>query len=342
MLLSQGYECVVIDNFDNASMEAIHRVRELTKCPEEQLVIAECDLVNLDKTREVIKTHGPFHGCIHFAGFKAVGESVKIPLHYYYNNVVGSLNLFVAMQEAKIDVLVFSSSCTVYGNSKNVPFNESEPTSRANCPYGQTKVQIEDIIRDSAAAMNLRAVLLRYFNPVGAHPSGRIGEDPKGIPNNLLPFVAQVAVGIRDKISVFGNDYETPDGTGVRDYIHVMDLAEAHVLALEKALKDSAGTVSVYNLGTGTGSSVLDVIHAFEKASGKKIPYVFAPRRAGDVASAYCDPALAEKELGFKAKLSLEDACRDAWKWQSANPNGFGVNSDGAPRKAAVFKIVHQ
>ena len=323
-------------------MEAINRVRELSSCTPTSLVVIECDLVNLEDTRKTIATHGPFIGCIHFAGFKAVGESVKVPLHYYYNNVVGSLNLLIAMHEYKVEALVFSSSCTVYGYSKNVPFKETEPTTRANCPYGQTKIQIEDIIKDACPATKLRAVLLRYFNPIGAHPSGRLGEDPKGIPNNLLPYIAQVAVGIRDKISVFGNDYNTPDGTGVRDYIHVMDLAEAHVKALEKVIKDPPSSVSIYNLGTGKGSTVLDVIKAFEKASGKKVHFEFAPRRAGDVESAYCDPALAEEELGFKAKLSLEDACADAWKWQSNNPNGYGTTTDGAPRKATVFKIVQQ
>jgi len=333
----------VLENWDNSCKECIKRVRELAGgVGEDRLKVVDCDLVDLEGTRKAVRENVPFVGCIHFAGFKAVGESVKIPLHYYYNNVVGSLNLFAAMQENNIDVLVFSSSCTVYGNSTNVPFNESEPIGTANCPYGQTKIQIEDIIRDLAKGSKLRAILLRYFNPVGAHPSGRIGEDPKGIPNNLLPYVSQVAFGVRDKISVFGNDYNTPDGTGVRDYIHVMDLAEAHVRALEKALGTPNLGAVPFNVGTGKGSSVLEVIHAFEKASGRKVPFVFAPRRPGDVETAYCDPTACERELGFKAKLSLFDACRDAANWQEKNPHGFGESANLNERKAKVFEMFGQ
>jgi UDP-glucose 4-epimerase len=338
VLLEHGYDCFVIDNFDNSSLESIRRVREITGCSSDSLTTEECDLVDLEKTKAVVAANGPFIGCIHFAGFKAVGESVQLPLHYYYNNVVGSLNLFAAMEANNIKVLVFSSSCTVYGDSQNVPFKETEPITTANCPYGQTKIQIEQIIRDLVPATKMSAVLLRYFNPVGAHPSGRIGEDPKGVPTNLLPYVAQVAVGMRDKISVFGNDYPTPDGTGVRDYIHVMDLAEAHLLAIEKACKHKEAGCLAYNIGTGKGSSVVDVIKAFEKASGKVIPYVFAPRRAGDVASAYCDPTLAKEELGFVAKRTLYDACVDSWKWQSENPSGYG-NAASIARKAKVFEM---
>jgi UDP-glucose 4-epimerase len=341
-LLEHGYDCVVIDNYDNSSPEALKRVREIAKCDESRLIGCDCDLVNLADTRAVIAKYGPFIGCIHFAGFKAVSESVSIPLHYYYNNVVGSLNLFTAMFESNIDILVFSSSCTVYGASKNVPFKETEPLSEANSPYGQTKLTIEHIIRETCTKPNFRATVLRYFNPVGAHSSGRIGENPKGIPNNLLPIIGQVGVGTREKVSVFGNDYDTPDGTGVRDYIHVLDVADAHVFALEKALKTKDLGVVAYNIGTGKGSSVLEVIKAYEKASGKTIPYVIAPRRAGDVPAAYCDPTFAAKELGFKAKRTLDEACVDFWKWQTHNPRGYEVEGENTEdkRKAAVFEML--
>lgn len=340
-LLNAGYECVSFDNYDNSSLEAIERVRQLSG---KQVIAVDVDLINLAELREAVQTHGPFSAVLHFAGFKAVGESTKIPLHYYYNNVVGSLNLFVVMQQYNISNLVFSSSCTVYGNQKKLgAFSEQDVSGCANSPYGWTKVQIEQILRDAAQANGeLKCIFLRYFNPVGAHESGRLGEDPLGVPNNLFPFVAQVASGKREKIMVFGSDYDTPDGTGVRDYIHVMDLADAHVLALEHQLAKQSEQVEVYNIGTGKGSSVLEVIACFEKVCGRRIPYEFAPRRQGDVDSAYCDPEKAEKHLGFKATRTLEDACRDGWKWQTDNPNGFDASSPGGvgnERRASVFEL---
>jgi UDP-glucose 4-epimerase len=349
-LLQHKYRVVVIDNLDNSSTVSLSRLREISNCAQDDIVFVEVDLVDLEKTKSVVHQYGPFIGCIHFAGFKAVGESVSLPLHYYYNNLVGTMNLLTALQAVGCFGLVFSSSETVYGTSQNMPLVETEPLGATN-PYGQTKFQIEQILKDVGAAPNSkwRIALLRYFNPVGAHPSGKIGEDPQGMPNNLLPFVAQVAVGKREKVNVFGNDYPTPDGTGVRDYIHVCDLASAHVAALNKVnggLKP--GTVEAYNVGTGKGSSVLDVIHAFEKAAGKKIPYVIAPRRAGDVASSYCDPTKAQRELGFQATRTLDDACVDAWRWQVQNPNGFkgnelssaGNGGGGEKRKALVFALL--
>ena len=355
-----GYRCVVLDNLDNSSTEALKRVRELVKAStptvaEDDLKFLECDLVDLEATKKAVASHAPYVGCIHFAGFKAVGESVSMPWAYYYNNIVGTLNLILAMEMVKCKQLVFSSSATVYGESQNMPLKETEPLSATN-PYGQTKLQIEQILKDVGRAPNSgwRIALLRYFNPVGAHPSGRIGEDPQGIPNNLLPYVAQVAVGRRDKVNVFGGDYPTPDGTGVRDYIHVMDLARAHRAALDKITGESfpAGSVEPYNVGTGRGSSVLEVIAAFEKAAGKKIPYAVGPRRPGDVATNYCDPSKAKRELGFETRFTLEDACRDSWRWQTANPFGFktkaevdaaaAASSGGAAaqqRKAVVFHM---
>lgn len=304
------------------------------------MIVEECDLLDLARTQQLVAKHAHLDGCIHFAGFKAVGESVSIPLHYYYNNVVGALNLFTALQEASINAMVFSSSCTVYGSSQNVPFNEDEPR-HADSPYGNTKVQIEQILEDVGKRnAQFRAAMLRYFNPIGAHPSGRIGEDPKGIPNNLVPYIAQVAIGIREKLSVFGTDYPTPDGTGVRDYIHIMDLAEAHVAALAKVLSDKDMSVRAYNVGSGKGSSVLEVLKSFEKACGKSIPHQMAPRRAGDVASAYCDPKRAREELQFECKLTLDDACKDFWNWQSKNPNGYGPQP--SERKAVVFQQLKQ
>lgn len=339
-----------MDNLDNSSAESLARVRELTKCGADDLKFVECDLVDLEAIRAVARAHAPFVGCIHFAGFKAVGESVAIPLHYYYNNVVGTLHLLQAMREVGCYALVFSSSATVYGTCQNMPLVETETLGVTNA-YGGTKLQIENILRDAGAAPKSpwRVAILRYFNPVGAHPSGRIGEDPQGIPNNLLPFVAQVAVGIRERVNVFGGDYATPDGTGVRDYIHVMDLARAHRAAIQKITSTSflPGTVEAYNVGTGRGSSVLEVIAAFERASGRKIPYVVAPRRVGDAASSYCDPSKAKRELGFQAQFTLDDACRDAWRWQQANPQGYRKGGDekgeaaGAKqRKAHVFRLL--
>ena len=355
VLLAAGYDCVVVDNLDNGDWTSLDRVRELSglEPASPRLAAVEVDLVDLAELRRAVSEHGPFAGCIHFAGFKAVGESAEIPLHYYFNNVVGTLNLLVVLRECGVQSLVFSSSCTVYGATApdRMPLVESEPTGAVSA-YGRTKVHIEDILRDVCAVTpgkhNMSCIMLRYFNPVGAHPSGRMGEDPKGVPNNLLPYVAQVAVGRRAFVSVYGNDYPTPDGTGVRDYIHVMDLARAHLCALRRL--ETATTplgAAVYNVGTGKGSSVLDVIRAFEKACGKEIPYRVVPRRAGDVAVAYCDPAAAERDLGFKCELTLDDACRDMWRWQTSNPHGYGVaeaaegaSSAAQTRRAKVFSLL--
>jgi UDP-glucose 4-epimerase len=258
---------------------------------------------------------------IHFAGLKAVGESVEQPLSYYDNNVVGSLRLFEAMTEANVKTLVFSSSATVYGDPHTVPIREGFPLQATN-PYGRTKLHIEEMLRDMARSDPAwRIALLRYFNPVGAHPTGLMGENPRGIPNNLMPYVTQVAVGRRPRLGVFGNDYPTSDGTGVRDYIHVVDLARGHLAALDALAKD-AGIMTV-NLGTGQGYSVLDVVKAFERASGRPVSFEFLPRRAGDVASCYADPAFALSQLGWQAEFSLDDICRDAWRWQKGNPEGY-------------------
>jgi UDP-glucose 4-epimerase len=259
---------------------------------------------------------------IHFSGLKAVGESVEKPLKYYHNNITGTLVLCDVMQQYGVKNIVFSSSATVYGNPAFVPITEECPRGTITNPYGQTKAMIEQILTDlHTADAEWNIILLRYFNPIGAHKSGRIGEDPKGIPNNLLPYISQVAVGKLEALGVFGNDYDTPDGTGVRDYIHVVDLAMGHVKAIEK-LQDKEG-VSIYNLGTGNGYSVLEVISAFEKACGKKIPYVIKPRRSGDVAQCYADASKAAKELGWSAKYDINQMCEDAWRWQSQNPNGY-------------------
>jgi UDP-glucose 4-epimerase len=351
-LVKSNFDCIVLDNLDNSSAEAISRVKQILKKEvssvnvDQAVILKECDLVDLNATKKCVKESGPFQACIHFAGFKAVGESCEKPLHYFYNNIVGTLNLVAALEQNNVYNLVFSSSATVYGTSDNVPLKEDEPLGVTN-PYGRTKLMIEDIFRDlgKVPGSKWKIALLRYFNPVGSHPSGTIGEDPVGIPNNLLPFVAQVAIGKRPQVNVFGNDYNTPDGTGVRDYIHVMDLAKAHVLAAEKIVNDASfHGVIPYNIGTGKGSSVLEVIHSFEKTCGKKILYQIAPRRAGDVATSYCDPSKAEKDLGFKAKLNLDDACCDAWRWQQQNPNGYKPEAEAgakaSARKALVFQLL--
>jgi len=316
-LLKAGHEVVVVDNFSNSKPEALKRVAELAgRAP----VFYQVDLLDRQALDQVFAAHN-IDAVIHFAAFKAVGESVAKPLDYYRNNIAGTITLCEAMKAAGVGSLVFSSSATVYGENPNPPFDESQPTSATN-PYGWTKVMMEQIFRDVCAAnKDWNVVLLRYFNPVGAHESGRIGEDPTGIPNNLLPFVSQVAVGLRPALKVFGNDYPTPDGTGLRDYIHVVDLAVGHLKAVEK-LATKPGLV-VYNLGTGNPSSVLDVVKAFEKASGQKVPYEIVARRPGDVAASYADPRFAERELGWRAVRSLDQMCADAWRWQSANPKGY-------------------
>ncbi len=318
-LVANKFEPVIIDNFSNSSPEAVKRLEKLCG---QKITLEKLDLCDKKNLAELFQKYD-FDAVIHFAGLKAVGESVQKPLDYYYNNLVSTLNLCDLMQKHGVKKLVFSSSATVYGDPELVPITEEAPIHATN-PYGQTKVMIEQILKDFVTSQpNLQVICLRYFNPIGAHESGEIGEDPNGIPNNLLPFVSQVAVGRLEKLRVFGNDYETPDGTGVRDYIHVMDLAKGHVAALEHM--PGPGKWTAINLGTGRGYSVLEVIKAFEKASGKTIPYEFAPRRAGDIASCYADPTKAEKELNWKTTKTLEQACKDSWRWQSQNPNGFKV-----------------
>ena len=316
-LLASGHGVVVVDNLSNSSAESLRRVEEITG---QSVPFYEFDLRDRTRLAELFKSEA-IDAAIHFAGLKAVGESVEKALLYYQNNLESTLTLLDVMQEFDVKKLVFSSSATVYGDPARLPITEDMPLSATN-PYGQTKLMIEQILRDVAATrQGWQFTSLRYFNPVGAHPSGRIGEDPSGIPNNLLPFVSQVAVGKRDHLSVFGDDYDTPDGTGVRDYIHVVDLARAHVAALEHL--GEPDECKVYNIGTGRGTSVLELVKAFETASGKEVPYQITPRRPGDIAACYADPGLAEAELGWRAELTIEDACRDAWNWQSNNPNGY-------------------
>jgi len=319
-LLKENYQVVVLDNLSNSKLESLKRVENITA---QQVDFHQIDLLNSDALHKLFSKYN-FDAVIHFAGLKAVGESVGKPLLYYQNNVTGTLNLCEAMNKAGVKNIVFSSSATVYGDPQQSPIPEESPLKAVN-PYGSTKLTIEYILKDlHQADQNWNIALLRYFNPVGAHESGMIGEDPNGIPNNLMPFVTQVAVGKLKKLKVFGNDYPTNDGTGVRDYIHVVDLSIGHLKALEK-LAASPG-VETYNLGTGKGSSVLDVVHAFEKANDIAIPYEFAPKRAGDAAICYADPSKAERELNWKAERNLEDMCRDAWRWQSKNPDGYSNN----------------
>ncbi|GAA3722288.1 UDP-glucose 4-epimerase GalE [Gordonia hankookensis] len=317
-LVEAGHDVVVVDDFSNAKPTVVGRLEALTGT---SVPVHSFDLTDVDKTEHLFANE-TIDAVIHFAGFKAVGESVAKPLDYYQNNLDSTFSLLRAMRRHDVRTLVFSSSATVYGAEPRLPMTEDLPTSATN-PYGWTKVMIEQVLTDVAASDDrLRIAALRYFNPVGAHVSGDIGEDPSGIPNNLMPFVAQVAVGRREKLSVFGDDYDTPDGTGVRDYIHVDDLAAGHVAALDRI---SAGTtpMSIWNLGTGQGVSVLEVIKAFERASGRPIPYEIAPRRAGDIAASYADPSRANSELGWYATKTIDDMCADTWRWQSKNPNGY-------------------
>ncbi len=316
-LLNAGYEIAVLDNLDNSCEKSLDAVKKLTG---KDFPFYKVDLLDYEATEKVFEEND-FDSVIHFAGLKAVGESTRIPIRYYHNNITGTLNLVDIMQKHNVFNLVFSSSATVYGMPKTVPITEDFPTSTTN-PYGATKLMIENILKDVYAANNKWSItLLRYFNPIGAHKSGIIGEDPKGIPNNLLPYVAQVAVGKLEYIHVFGNDYPTHDGTGVRDYIHVVDLALGHLKAIEKKSNESG--VHTYNLGTGNGYSVLDVVHAFEKACGKELPYKIEERRPGDIAECYADPAKAKAELGWTAKREIAEMCEDSWRWQSNNPNGY-------------------
>ena len=317
-LLNAGHEVLVFDNFSNSQPEALARVERI--CGKKPTLV-QGDIRDRAALVAALRAH-PVSAVIHCAGLKAVGESVEQPLSYYDNNFVGTVRLLEAMDECGVKILVFSSSATVYGEPQFLPLTEGHPLSATN-PYGRSKLMIEDMLRDvHKSDASWRFGILRYFNPVGAHASGLIGEDPRGIPNNLMPFVAQVAVGKRERLSVWGNDYATPDGTGVRDYIHVVDLAAGHLKALE-ALQRSPDLLTV-NLGTGVGYSVLDMVKAFESASGKAVPYQIMPRRAGDVAACYAEPAAALALLDWRAERGLEAMCADAWKWQSGNPQGFG------------------
>lgn len=316
-LLQQDHSAIVVDNLVNSSLKSIDRVKEITG---KSVDFIEADIGDKDKLKEIFSKN-KIDAVIHFAGLKAVGESVAQPLRYYQNNLTSTLTLLEVMKEFDVKKLVFSSSATVYGDPEKLPIKESWQLSTTN-PYGATKLMIEQILEDLVKTNeDWNITSLRYFNPIGAHESGLIGEDPNGIPNNLLPFISQVASGKLEKLKVFGNDYNTPDGTGVRDYIHVVDLAKAHLAAIDNL--DHANVYKAYNIGTGFPVSVLEMIKAFEDASGKEIPFEIVARRPGDIASCYADPSLANKELGWKAELSIEDACRSSWKWQSMNPNGF-------------------
>ena len=317
-LQKAGYEVVVVDNLDNSSKTSLERVQIITGLPVAFYQVDIRDRAGLDR----ILTEHPCDACIHFAGLKAVGESVEKPWEYYENNIGGTLTLLDVLRRHSCKNIIFSSSATVYGDPAEIPITEKCPKGQCTNPYGWTKSMLEQIMMDMQKAdPEWNIVLLRYFNPIGAHPSGTIGEDPNGIPNNLMPYITQVAIGKRKELGVFGNDYDTHDGTGVRDYIHVVDLARGHVCAL-KAIDRRCG-LAIYNLGTGHGYSVLDVVKAFEKANGVKVPYSIKPRRAGDIATCYSDPAKAERELGWKAEYGIEEMCRDSWHWQCQNPNGY-------------------
>lgn len=320
-LLNEGYDVVVLDNLYNASEKALDRVQQITG---KNLTFYKADLLDQPAIDAILEKE-KVDAVIHFAGYKAVGESVAKPIEYYHNNMTGTLLLCDSMRKHGVKNIIFSSSATVYGDPAIIPITEECPKKTPTNPYGQTKSMLEQVLMDiQKSDPEWNVILLRYFNPIGAHKSGLIGEDPKGIPNNLLPYVAQVAIGKLPSVGVFGNDYDTPDGTGVRDYIHVVDLARGHVKALEKFKEEK--TVRIYNLGTGHGYSVLQVIEAFGKACGKKIPYEIKPRRAGDIATCYCEPSKAKSELGWTAEYGIEEMCADSWKWQSENPNGYNEN----------------
>jgi UDP-glucose 4-epimerase len=317
-LLAAHHDVLIVDSFVNAKPAVITRLEAITG---EHLPVHAFDLRDVERTDHLFASE-QIDAVIHFAGHKAVGESVEKPLKYYENNLGSTFSLVRAMERHDVSKLVFSSSATVYGANAAVPMNEAFPTSATN-PYGWTKVMIEQILRDVAVAQpSFRIAVLRYFNPVGAHPSGTIGEDPSGIPNNLLPFICQVAVGRLEKLRIFGDDYDTPDGTALRDYIHVEDLAAGHVAALDR-LTSTDQAVSTWNLGTGMGSSVFDMLHAFERAVGRTLPYEVVGRRSGDIAASYADPGRANAELGWKATRTIDDMCTDSWRWQSQNPNGY-------------------
>lgn len=318
-LYKAGHTALVVDNLYNANPEALRRVAQIIGIPEVPFVQAD---IRDRQALEDVFANNHFDACIHFAGLKAVGESVEKPLEYYENNLNGTFVLLDVMRRHNCKNIIFSSSATVYGDPAIIPITEDCPKGQCTNPYGQTKSMLEQVMMDlQKADPEWNIVLLRYFNPIGAHPSGKIGENPNGIPNNLMPYITQVAVGKREKLGVFGNDYPTHDGTGVRDYIHVMDLASAHVAALQ-AITHKAG-LAIYNIGTGQGYSVLDVVKAFIRVNKVDIPYTIMPRRAGDIATCYCNPEKAARELGWKAQFGLDDMCRDAWNWQKNNPNGY-------------------
>lgn len=319
-LLNAGYEVVVLDNLYNSSEKALERVEQITG---KKVTFYKADILDKEAMNEIFDKED-IDSVIHFAGLKAVGESVAKPLEYYHNNMTGTFNLCDVMRNHGVKKIIFSSSATVYGDPAFIPITEECPKGKITNPYGQTKGMLEQVLTDlHVSDPEWNVVLLRYFNPIGAHKSGIIGEDPKGIPNNLVPYIAQVAVGKRECLGVFGDDYDTHDGTGVRDYIHVVDLARGHVKALQK-FQDKPD-VYIYNLGTGNGYSVLDVLHAFEKACGKKLPYEVKDRRPGDIATCYADPAKAKAELGWEAEYGIEEMCEDTWRWQSQNPDGYNT-----------------
>lgn len=317
-LQDAGYEVVVVDNLSNSSEKSLERVEKITGKP---VKFYKADVIDREKMNEIFETE-KIDAVINFAGLKAVGESVAKPWEYYYNNIAGTLVLTDVMRKHNCKSIIFSSSATVYGDPAMIPITEECPKGQCTNPYGWTKSMLEQILTDMQKAdPEWNVILLRYFNPIGAHESGTIGENPNGIPNNLMPYVTQVAVGKLKELGVFGDDYDTPDGTGVRDYIHVVDLANGHVKAVKK-LEENPG-LKIYNLGTGKGYSVLDIVHNFEAATGVKIPYVIKPRRPGDIATCYSDAALAKKELGWEAKRGIKEMCEDSWRWQSNNPNGY-------------------
>lgn len=317
-LLESGHDVVVLDNLSNSSEESLNRVRKITN---KNIVFYKADLLDIEALENIFSTE-KIDAVIHFAGLKAVAESVAKPIEYYNNNITGTLNLCSVMKAHNVKNIIFSSSATVYGEPQHIPSTEDTPKGRITNPYGQTKSMLEQILTDlNVSDPSWNVVLLRYFNPIGAHKSGLIGEDPKGIPNNLVPYVAQVAIGKREFINVCGTDYDTPDGTGVRDYIHVVDLAKGHVAALKRFSSNTG--VSIYNLGLGKGYSVLDVVKAYSKACGKELPTKICPRRPGDIAANYSDSSKAFRELGWKAERDLDEMCEDSWRWQSQNPNGY-------------------
>lgn len=333
VLVEAGYKPVIVDNLDNASLKAVQAVEELVG---QSIPFYQVDLCDKQALEDVFQKH-KFDSVIHFAGYKAVGESMQYPMMYYHNNLIGAIHLFECLKKYNVKNVVFSSSCTVYGNAEYLPIDENHPTGKCTNPYGRTKYFIEQILIDLCKTdKTWNVILLRYFNPCGAHKTGKIGEDPNGIPNQLMPYVAQVAVGRRTHLTVYGNDYNTKDGTGVRDYIHVVDLAKGHELACKK-LAENCG-LKIYNLGTGTGYSVMEMINAFEKASGKTIAYEVAQRRLGDAEQIYADPSLAAEELGWKCELGLDDMCADLWRWQTMNPNGYENRADVNYVDKAEFK----